>query len=789
MVSQTGTAPYRVEQGVIRTARGIPRGPRWLADGRLAFSWDEQGVGRVEYYAPRAHDGNPVFFERGIFESFRLFLLADGLTYAPAYENTALLPYALTAEWRVEGAVFTLGVYCVDASMVFRVVTPETLPQNFTLALRFYEGTQLTPAETGDFHVSGRGTARAWQAWRQVEDALVGGCVDLPSDGQAATGTTWRLGASTGFTWSRTAHNGCHTLKTGGLAPGRAYLFALTPDPDPEACRSRNRQLLEGFDAALASQGRRYGDAGGRSPTLDCAAPGLGRFFQLAPLYHESLKVTEAPGALRAKTTRYWVWGWDAMISNCASFYWGDGDWIKAMLGFMEATAHPEGGIPHAFTQANTPASLMERPAQGMYICLLHHYFQATGDADTVGRFYPFALQILNRMMEAALPEKGLFAGTSLFPDFPAFMEETGKDVSLYNNALAYCALRAMEVLAALAGDRATETRLQNFLRQTRENFAETFFEPRLGTFVNSVDAETFARRNSVNVGALMWENDFAGELVYQRDAACLAFIERHCVGKAYLRAIPLWDAAFDGDGNQLHCTWPVVDESFVRLANRAGKGDLLQTWAGWVSYWTDQLLCPEGVSYLVETETPATDRWNCEPGTWQAYSLRKWYQDIVHGYLGLVPDWGGFTFAPGGAGGYALQNFHWQGRAYRVLCQGAGAFVEWIESGGKRYEGLWKLPLGWIEGGRVFVKLCEAPAWDYEALGCYGAQVTQWRREAAGAALGLRGYGTGLVTLRARKPCRVTVDGREEGRGQGVIRVWARLEKDRETVVRLYGL
>ena len=43
---------FTVQKGVIHSKSGIPQTPRWFADSRLAFSFEETGVTLVDYYYP-----------------------------------------------------------------------------------------------------------------------------------------------------------------------------------------------------------------------------------------------------------------------------------------------------------------------------------------------------------------------------------------------------------------------------------------------------------------------------------------------------------------------------------------------------------------------------------------------------------------------------------------------------------------------------------------------------------------------------------------------------------------
>jgi len=394
----------------------------------------------------------------------------------------------------------------------------------------------------------------------------------------------------------------------------------------------------------------------------------------------------------------------------------------------------------------------MEAVAQGMYICLLHHHFSMTNKKNIVEQHYPYAKTIVTRMMNALADDSGLMKGMSLYPDFPMAMLETGNDISLFNNSLAYCSLRAMEFLAGVCHDDETVKMLSEFNAKMRDNFDKILFDKELGAYINSVDSATYERRPCVNIGSLMWENDFLEEIVRVNDHEYVKFIEDHCIGRSYFRAIPLWDKSFDGDANQLHCTWPVVEENVMRLLNRTGKTEVIDRWAGWVKYWIDKLIVPEGISYLIETDAPETDSWNCEPGTWQAYTMRQWYQDVLHTYLGITLDYGGITISPSGCGAYTLENLSYLGGLVNIECVGSGRYVSAIEVNNQSIKGTSKIPfdLLWhkeIESTIELSKL-EPPSTlpleardlplkvkirlqdtqpSFELLKCYGARITDY--------------------------------------------------------------
>jgi len=752
---------HKIDNGVILSNDGIPQGYKWFCDGRLSFSFDAGGVDCVEYYAARNFDANQMVFKKGIFDCFRTFIVMGDRMFSPPYKNVEIWPFGLTAELDVEGIKFNFDVRAMDESIVFSLTPLDSLPNEYKFKLQFYEASQLIPTESNDFLTGTRDTSRTWKPWEWHENYLSGGYDDVAQDG--ILNVCFRITANRPVAFSqKEIHQQRITLEAD--IKSDTTVFAITPEICEERAAQKNTQIVNNFAEMCSLQKKIYQSIRKKMPRLSCNNKDLSDFLSLAPLYSESLKNREAPGSIRAKTTRYWVWGWDAAVSNVASLYWHDTDYIRDMLEFFEKTASPEFGIGHAYATDNSPASPMAYAAQGMYICILHHYFSLTGDDSALSRHYPYAKVVLGRMMEAVTGDGGLMKGMSLYPDFPQAMMETGNDISLYNNSLAYCSLRAMEFLSGVCGDNETAEKLRKHNANIRDNFNNTFFDENLGAYVNSVDASTFERRPCVNIGSLMWENDFLEELVREKDEAYVQFIEKNCLGMSYFRSIPLWDVSYDGDANQLHCVWPVVEENVMRLLNRLGKKEILKKWAGWVGYWTGKLIIPEGISYMIETAEPETDRWNCEPGTWQAYTMRQWYQDVLHSYLGVSLDYGGVSFSPAGCGAYSLENLCFMGGVINIECSGRGAYISEIDVMGMTISGTRKIPFDMLNIGNVTgiaVKLVETPP-ELELVGCYSTKVTNYESTNTGQSFFIEGSGYSVLNFASSRKIRLTKDGQD---------------------------
>jgi hypothetical protein len=76
---------------------------------------------------------------------------------------------------------------------------------------------------------------------------------------------------------------------------------------------------------------------------------------------------------------------------------------------------------------------------------MLHNYFAATGDEETLKRNLPFARNIIKSTVDAQCEQNSLSKGLGFYPDFPQLLGQADDNLSLINNSLYYQALRAIE--------------------------------------------------------------------------------------------------------------------------------------------------------------------------------------------------------------------------------------------------------------------------------------------------------------------------------------------------------
>ena len=675
---------YERTQFTIHSEQGIPCSPRWICDGRLSFGYDEKGVYRLEYFMPVRNNGNPIIFRRGIFDCFRCSVRANDLRYCGDYQNTSVTPFSLCSDWSIGTDKGRFGVYAVDEAVVFSFESAV----NCDFVLAWYTSTQFIPSENGEVDGGTSGYQRSWHDWSEQEGTLLGGFTDTRED---EAYTLYVAIVSSGqMQHFRSAYNGRHECILHGNG---THYFGILFDTDPDSLKMRAKQLSRNFLAPIEQQKQRYLDVQAHTPVLHTDIEELDTFTALTPFYHESLKPRDIPGTVRAKTSRYWVWGWDTMIANLGAFLWGDYSYLKQMLDYYASVYNPHTGLPHAScydgSNSNVPAP---SSLDGIFIILLEQYGALCNDTSLWKKYHSTVAQMMQRLISFQSKIPGLFVGSSLFPDFPKCLKENGRDISLFNNSIYYAMLRAAEHILLSNGDHALAAQAHDLFCKMEQTFCNSFFDQERGYLANSIDADTLTQRDCINYCGYFWDSDYHEELLGLFADRCISSVLENAMSSMAFRAYPLWDDAFDVDANQLHCTWGAVEEVLLRLGKNTDHHEPIALWIKKLRYWMSHLTCPEGESFAYETEAPELDRWNSESGTWQAYTARKWYSELFGIILGLSVDRGGLTFSVPQIQ-FSLSNLNMFGKRFHICTEGRGNAIESIIVNGQRLHGSLKVP------------------------------------------------------------------------------------------------
>ena len=733
---------YSIKNGAIFSKNGFPLPQQWFADGRLAFLYDKSGVKQIEYFIPTAKDGNRIIFKSNIFDCFRPSIKIGDRRYTPDYKNLYIAPYGLECDFSADNETYKLGVYAVEGNILFTLSGGK--PCDFRLTL--FETTQFIPAYNGDLDSRDYGLNREWKKWEFSQNAVYGGMSESEKEDKIALSSQHDSAVFSSL--MQKAENVSHGLNFGITASGKMVAdktkinsrlecllahggkgtscFAVVFAADDKDIKAETEKFINRADIALNKQKTRYKAVYDNLPKIKTGVKAIDDFCKIAPLFHESAKA-DKNGIIRAKTSRYWSWGWDSMVANDTTVAcWQDGELIRGMLDYFEETADEEKGWAHWFRPDNSVRQYATPAAQGIYISLLFDYIDNTGDTSALEKHYGFAKKIFYKMLKIEKSGTGLFISPSLFPDYPECVQETGRDISLFNNSVAYNALRGMEKLAALYGDGETEAIARSTAKRTEENFFKTFYNGEKGFLAFSVDADEMKRRDVYSICGYFWDSDFHDELLGKKVASLIDFIVKNGINKLTFINYVLWGGTYDGDANQLHETWGVVEEDILRIAKYTGHTELIDHWIKKVEYWMSMLTCPEGESYEYETDDPGYDRWNCDPGTWQTYTVRKWYKIIVKILLGISFDEGGLTFAAP-LKGYSVKNLKYFGKRYEIKTEGDGKLINCISVNGKILKGTKKIPCDLLDKSvnKIVISLYDGEK--YGVIKASGVKITEY--------------------------------------------------------------
>lgn len=759
--------PYKVEKGVIYCDKGIPETPRWFADSRLAFGYDANCITQVDYYNSTSKNEARTVFFRQLWDGFRYYVEQNSITYKPVYQRSKIWPFGIESEWDFKGVILKHRIMAIDEAIVMQLIVPENAPSDLHFKMEFYNSFGLSNGKRDDLQCFDSTLTRKWNPWEFSSDSniLQGSFLDQSTDHSEDAGLFIGIDADFQMEHSLTPTNPKHTLKSPSLKPGKTYSFVVSFSPSKDKLFEKSQALISKLNTSIEEQLNRYKKVAEKSPELISPYPELNNLISLIPMYHEALKVKGIPGAMRAKTTNYWVWGWDGMTCNNATAYWGDVDHIKDMLSFYEETADPEKGIAHAYSYDMSYKQASPLPAQGIYITLLQLYYSQSGDLTEIKKHYAFAKKIFNRIARSESSDLGLCEGTSLFPDFINHIQETGHDLSSFNNTLLYCAVRSMEYLSAKVGDKQQQEQAATFAQKIENNYFKLFFDPQKNFVVNSIDSKTLNKRFTYTSGAIRWENNYIRDLADPIINKSLDFYEKNLIAQTGIRLLPIWSNGYDKDANQLHGWWPVANEYYSRLINLNNRVDLTEQWIGWLSYWSKHLTVPEAVSCYAETSEPEFDRWNSLKGTWQAFVMRPWYQGIIHGVVGVDAEAGGITFYPYSGKEMTLKGLNYMGKKFDIEMTGSGPFIDVIDAEGTLIKGTNKFPVDLYANKShltIRVHRVEKNPYPINILYGTGIELSKYSYSNGTIKAMLEGAGLSHLNIYALKTPTVKVDGKK---------------------------
>lgn len=691
--------------------RGVGVLQNTYGGGRVGASINHfGGLNQVVFWGSQPTSSPCTFFRSDATSSyqrcFRAELLVEGQPYVMEFHDTQHFPFGYVSRFTIPGTGVELRhrLTLLNDALVFSVEVLKN-PRRLRLRQRFEhhdycrEGKEGAVSRTFSPWESGT-VSHGWTVqvkdqvsdahWEEIQASLrkrKGVGYPLLSDGDRSSTTFVTFLGDQGLEM-RTSHSGRRYFLGGEFRSG-LHACTLLFTQDRKSCVSRAEELLEAGALALAQE-KHFAKALKSNPTFRSGDAVFDSMLANVPPMLESLMMQDLKGAMRAVTMHYGIWGWDTLMGSEAYLLGNKADFVREALAFYKETADPEYGVGHMFTRGKPRVRTPMAPsAQLLYLIVLYQYGVHTGDFSLWKDFYEFARWVFQLNL-ADVNEKGLGSGPALFPDFPEFAGHNGHDISVFNNSLLYQGARCMEEMAASQGDTETEAQAAALSRKLEKNFSPAFWDKRHGYFVDSIDTRSGAARKSYPGHALLWQTPFLSDLAGEKLAACGEFQAKNLSTDRGFLMYPRWDAAFDGDGNQMAQIWSTHDAFILRCQAKAGREDILSRWVQGCSYFWNLLTYIEGYSCQSVNDGGTPDL----PGGKQPFGAKSIYMAFFTGLAGLHFDIGGLTFEEGSEREVGIDKLPFRGRQLQITLKGKGSFPKHLLVDGKAITGTRKVPL-----------------------------------------------------------------------------------------------
>jgi hypothetical protein len=393
-------------------------GSLWFCDDRTMVHLGPEGPQEIHHFGP--DEGSSLIFSNqhnDFFECFRPSVRVGNINYAAEEGTLAVAPFGCLRgqEYAQDGLKIQTGLYIVRNCLVY------------TFDLRDSRNRQAA-GEVNVWPQCFEAGERTWTDWQRDGQAHVRAGRDRQGLGVALAVAAGGELAMRHYREDVDFHGSGSFRFAAPVHPADGAFLVLALGSDPQETATRACEVARNAAAALEEQRTRYDAVARRSPRLVSGSPMLDRLFHLAPGYLESLKVRDSPGAIRAKTSGYWVWLWDAALPGLACPLTGHATLAGDMARFFLKFADPRKGVPFAYArnpayEAPTPdeagadTQAISYNVQGLVEILAHRAVVQNADDSLVVELYPKLKHHFGLLASSVAEDTGLIVGPSAFPD------------------------------------------------------------------------------------------------------------------------------------------------------------------------------------------------------------------------------------------------------------------------------------------------------------------------------------------------------------------------------------
>lgn len=619
-------------------------------------------IGQISFHGGQAINACEIFKanETGVFgKLFRVQVLVDEVPYRLTFSNVTHHPYGYTATCEVAGV--RLGHELVlDDNVLFQRVKVLANPHGKKVRARAimagYCWSKRDGRTQGDFTLEAeRGGFTSWVKEGKVTIPIRVGLSGEPAvyplqDGRYLTGDPEKDRTYWEFLQKRKYY-----IESKNAGTEFVYYLVFGEKADEDLSGARIDRVHARF-ARYYAQCAKF-ETGDRATdsALSCVAPVMAA--------HEAGR----PGAYRA-SPHYWTWGWDAMVHADMFALAGQPDGIRRMLDFLRETAHPEGGLMHAYGYAfkGSLKGQLAPPTQPFYAMLLLNYCNLTGDQATRDRCLPLARFVVDRARAMRRPGEALVRWYDMFPDNPFCLGQTKDDFSAFDNSIFYQGLKA---LAVLTGERKYFDDAEN----VRAEFEKLLWDENQGFFYDWADGDTRKGVPIYQAFNVLYISPWAFDLKGNEIPRIAAFMKKNFLANWGIRNLHWSSPAFMQDGGQQGEYFPVTERYYWNVMNRARDVASLEDFRRIHGGYWRLITYPEGQTLEVEN-ADILDFYEDNPGMKQLFTAKAWLASGLELWLGLEIGADGLRFHPMNDGKpFAVRDLLVRGRKLNVKMSGTG--------------------------------------------------------------------------------------------------------------------
>ena len=413
---------------------------------------------------------------------------------------------------------------------------------------------------------------------------------------------------------------------------GRAteWRVVTTLEPTYEQCLESIRSIMREPERPWNEQVRHYSRLADRLPEVEVEGhPTAGEMARTIPLFINAMKLHETPAMVtnRAAIHKFGFFPhWDVQWTTRATL-------LSGQYGYVKKT------LRHALTQLEFLS--LESRFEGEVFLLLAEYYAHTRDIEFVRSCYEVILPRVHALLDMCAVNGLMPGGQYGADDFRQIRIPAAPHYTPDCSGYMFSAVRAVENLAMLMGDGATERRCRETADRAQAIYLKMFYDRTLGYFPVAVTPKGEAAcKVYQNVGTLAMEGPYGDLLVDEVVERLAAFQRDHLYHPAGRSAVPYW---CDAEEMWKSCIMLQHAHHEMRTLRWAREtGELMRMWRVYQALFDTCKLQIETINLDGLPGDPTGQR-----ADWYGSNSSMQYNLLVRAVIGIESDYRSLTYIP----------------------------------------------------------------------------------------------------------------------------------------------